>query len=128
MTEFAKELGESKIVKVRRTHGPDESDLKEIALLNRIERYGCSANGMPILEREAGPRQAELTPKLLQLRRAERCKELRSPGVKRTMDKLNRATDLDSQMAAACRSICVGISYLAQDRPVLVHAAKEMTR
>ena len=128
LTGFAKELGESLIVKVRGTLGPDESDHKKITLLNRILRYGCSAGGLPFLEWEADPRHAEIITTLLRLGRAARCKELGSPGVKRTMDEVNRATDLDPEMTAAYRSICMRINYLAQDRPDLMFTAKEMAR
>ena len=56
LKEFAKELGEALIVKIRGVLGPDETDMKDITLLNRIIRYGMSPSGTPYVEWEADPR------------------------------------------------------------------------
>ena len=93
LKDFAKELGEALIVKVRGVLGPDDTDVKEITLLNRIIRYCFTPAGTPYIEWEADPRHVEIITDMLQLKRATKSKELSSPGIKRTMDEVRAATD-----------------------------------
>ena len=61
----------------------------------------------------------------LGLRLAEGTKTLSSPGIKRSMDKVNSGTDLSEDNARTYRSVT---NYLAEDRRDILTVAKEMVR
>ena len=78
-------------------------------------------------EWEADPRHVAIITETLGLRRAE-ARHRVSPGIKRTMDEVNNATDLSEAHARTYRSVCMRINCLAQDRPDILFAAEEMAR
>ena len=81
-----------------------EGDIKEISLLSRIVRYGQTCG-----------RQSRVTWKSSRKRsgrdvQREATKTLSSPGITRSNDKVNDATDLSEDHARTCRTVCNRIS------------------
>ena len=100
--------------------GPGDDDSKELTVLNRVLRW--TANG---IEYEADPRQGE---KLLEGLKLDGpgCKAVATPGQKLSIEQLvgdKSLPDLTFFRALAARA-----NYLAQDRPDLQFAAKEVCR
>ena len=116
------------IVNLRGVISPDVKDAKEIILLNTILKHGYSDSGAAYMEWEPDPRHVEIITEMLGLKRATKSKELSSPGIKRTIDEVNNAVELDAEKAIIYRSICMRINYLAQDRPDIMFAAKELAK
>ena len=111
---FAKQLNEALIEKVRGVLGGDRGDFKTITLLSRIMRYGQTMNGWPFLAWEADPSTWKSSSC------AEATKTLSAPGIKRSMDEVNNATELSEDHARTHRSMCVRINHLAQETGHLV--------
>ena len=80
-------------MKVRGVLGGDEDYLKEITPLNHTLRHGQTMNGWPFLKWEAEPKHVEIITETLGLRRTEGTETQSSPGIKRSMDEVNSATD-----------------------------------
>ena len=108
--------------------GGNEGGLQKITLLNRSVRHGQTMNGWPFLAWEADPRHKEIITETLGLRRAQATKTLSSLGIKRSMDEVNNSTNSSEDHAITHRSVCMRINYLAQYRPDILVAAKEMAR
>ena len=111
-------LGERYTAKLRGILGPDKRDLREISLLNRIVRWGTHG-----IEYEADPRHHEIIIEQLGLHSA---KPVSTPGVKDTSEELS--DPLNEADATLYRSMVARVNYLAQDRPDLSFASKELSR
>ena len=105
-------------MKLRGIVGPDASDTKEITVLNRVIRWTSKG-----LEYEPDPRHAELLIEQLAL---HGCKSLSTPGVKDGEESLSEP--LSPSDASLYRSMTARANYLAQDRPDVCFAVKELAR
>eukprot|EP00973_Karenia_brevis_P012895 1749607-Karenia_brevis.AAC.1 len=97
--------------------GPDVNDSAEITILNRVlswEEWGISY--------EADPRHAEIIVEHLELRSA---KPVISPGSKELNDEKDDAA-LDKDKSSLYRAVVARANYLAQDRPDIQFATKEV--
>ena len=121
---YSDELGKHLIVKVRGTLGPrrDLGDVQEIVVLNRIVRW--VTGDRPRIEMEADARHVPLL--VQQLGLTAKSKAVASPGVKDPTGL--RGEELDAERHAIFRSAAMRLAYLAQDRPELAFAAKEVAR
>ena len=100
--------------------GPGEDSHKEGKMLNRIVRYTTSG-----FEYEAGPRHAQLIIDELGLQDAKAAK---TPGDDRMNEKTDEDCALSDEWTRKFRDIAARINYLAQDRPDIMFAAKEICR
>ena len=101
--------------------GPGKDDAKELTVLNRVLRWTDSG-----IEYEADPRQGEKLVEGLGLDSG--CKSTATPGLKPIIDKLVEDKLLSSSSHTAFRALAARANYLAQDRPDLQFAAKEVCR
>ena len=125
---FARELGKHLIVKIRGVLGPDPSrgDVQGIVILNRILRWLSATPTSPdCIEYEADARHAEILVRQLGL--AAGGKPVATPGVKHKADDPD-GDELVGERRATFRSATMRLAYLAQDRPELQFAAKEVAR
>ena len=123
---FIKDLGEELIVKTRGTLGArrDLGDVGEIVILNRIVRWMPATSTSPErIEMEADSRHVALLAQQLGLQ--GQAKVVVTPGVKHTGD---RGDELDADRRQTYRSAAMRLSYLAQDRPDVCFATKEIAR
>lgn len=126
---FLEEANKKMILKHMGTLGPLQKlgDLKEIRVLNRILRYVQLPYASPdqgYLEWEADPRHREIL--MANQGMTETSKGLGQPGCKR--DAKADETPLDETRKSAYRSDVMRLSYLAQDRPDIQFASKELAR
>ena len=108
---------------IRETHviGHEDGDEKEGKVLNRILRAG--EHGW---ELEADPRHAEL---LIQQLELEGCKGVSSPGTESSdAEEEDNAELTDKEEITKFRGVAARTNYLAQDRPDIAYAAKEVCR
>ena len=105
-------------IKLRGVLGPGISDDKEISLLNRIVRWIEAG-----IEYEPDPRHAEILIEQLGLSGA---KPVSTPGIKESSDDLPEP--LPEADVTTYRSMVARLNYLAQDRPDLSYASKELSR
>ena len=99
--------------------GPELNDDKSMKILNRVLTWTDEG-----LEFEADQRHAEIVVQMLGL---GGCREVSTPGAK------EEATDgdqepVEGEEATLFRAAAARINYLAQDRPELLYAAKEVCR
>ena len=124
--EFAAQLGEKLIVKERGTLGPrkDLGDVSEIVVLNRIVRW-CPAAGdqRERIEIEADARHVAVLAQQMGL--VANSKPAVTPGIK---DDGAYGEELDEARRAIFRSAAMRLAYLAQDRPEICFASKEIAR
>ena len=124
------QMGKSFLVKVVGKLGGDESDLKELCILNRVLRW--TKNGITY---EADPRHAELLIKSLAVGK----RQVRTPGLKRKTSGVEASVDDDLEFAdedepltaaraSLFRSCAARANYLGMDRPDLAFASKELCR
>ena len=71
-------------------------------------RWGETANGTPYIDWEPDQRHAEIVTKHFRLHSG--AKAVGSPGVKRTAEDYERATELEPEQAAAFRSLCMRVN------------------
>jgi hypothetical protein len=107
-------------IKVRGILGEDAEDLKEIRILNRVLRWTQGG-----LEYEADPRHAEIIVKALGV---EKGTGVSTPGVKKKFGDPLDENKPDGGKAKEYRQIMARGNYLAQDRPDIMYAVKELTR
>jgi hypothetical protein len=121
---YAEELGKYLIVKVRGVLGPrkDLGDVQEIVILNRIVRW--VPGDKERIEMEADARHPSLLAQQLGL--TAKSKPVASPGVKDPTGQ--RGAELDAERHSIFRSAAMRLAYLAQDRPEMAFAAKEVAR
>ena len=101
--------------------GPGPNDTKELTVLNRVLRW--TAEG---IEYEADPRQGERLVEGLGLDSG--CKSTATPGLKPMIEKLVDDKVLSAEGHTLFRALAARANYLAQDRPDLQYAAKEVCR
>lgn len=117
---FLKLLEERFEVKTARV-GPDDDELKEARVLNRIVRY--TAEGW---EYEPDQRHAELIVEEMQMGSA---KSVETPGEKmKEWEREAKAEKLESEKATKYRQVAARANYMAQDRPDVMFAVKEICR
>ena len=97
---FRGQLDLELITKVRGLLGPDEGQVRDITLLNRIVRYTPGTNGRPQVEWESDPRHVEIITATLGLRSCTTSKGVACPGVNRSLEDTNAATDLSPEAAS----------------------------
>ena len=127
---FEKELGKHLIVKNRGILGPcpEEGDVSEIIVLNRILRWCVSEGGtVERIEWEADPRHVDIV--IAQLGLDPKSKPVATPGIRPPAVE-NEAGDkqLTGEDVVRFRSVCMRIAYLAQDRPEIQFSSKEAAR
>ena len=123
---FLSELQKTMIANVEGVLGPDPSqgDQLEVTCLNRIFRWVRGVGGTPdSIEIEADPRHVEIIVHQLNLIKG---KSVGTPGVKRAP--CEDAKTLSPQEATRFRSLAMRAAYLAEDRPELKFATKELAR
>ena len=114
------ELKKKYIVKMRGVLGPGKEDAKEVVVLNRVLAWdGCD------FSYEADPRHVEMILRDLEL---ESCKAAATPGVKQGSNELRDETLLDRGRHSVYRSVVARGNFLAQDRPDIRFAVKELCR
>ena len=106
-------------LKMRGILGPENTDAKEIHVLNRLIRW--TPDGITL---EADPKHAE---KMLEDMGMEHCNESVVPGVKEKAGE-DDGEELDPKDAKLFRSVVARANYLAQDRPDVRFACKELCR
>jgi hypothetical protein len=113
-------LGKKYELKLRGVMGSpcNPGSVNELSVLNRIVRW--NANG---IEYEADPRHAEIIISELGLKGS---KVVATPGVKSIIPEL--AEPLGVREVSQFRSLVARANYLAQDRPDIQYAVKELTR
>ena len=95
--------------------------MRELTVLNRVLRWTDEG-----VEYEADPRQAE---KLIEgLGLDSGCKSTATPGLKPVIEKLIDDPPLTASSHTVFRALAARANYLAQDRPDLQFAAKEICR
>ena len=99
--------------------GPDDGDVKDAMVLNRLIHYSVENDETTY---EADPRHAQILVRELNL---EQAKTVSSPGVVR---KDGESEALDPTMTSKYRSLVMRANYLAMDRPDLHYSAKELAR
>ena len=77
---------------------------------------------------KADPRHAQIICSMMGLNRAATAKAVATPGARKTYEELTNVEDLPDEEATIYRSVCMRIGYLAQDRPDIMYASKEMAR
>ena len=98
--------------------------MREVVYLNRVFRWCQPTSGRAeAIEIEAGARHVEILIHQLNLRIA---KSLATPGVKSTSSDIGPALPLEQH--TPFRSMCMRASYLAEDRPDVRFACKEIAR
>ena len=97
--------------------GPDETDVREVSVLNRLVCYGEYATTI-----EADPRHVEILVNTLNLQQG---KSVSSPGVSNDGGDV---TPLEPSDASQYRSLVMRCNYLALDRPDIHFASKELAR
>ena len=118
---LSEQLKKSYQVKVRGILGPDSHDDRCIRILNRVVTWEDDG-----LVYEPDQRHSELIVKQLGL--GESTKALSTPGEKNRMtDESDLAVFVDGDIRSY-RSMTMRASYLAQDRPDITFAAKELAR
>ena len=100
--------------------GGDPKDTKEIRILNRVVRW--TQHG---IEYEADQRHAEIVIDTLGLHGA---KGAPTPGVKECELTEDEETMLEGAEITLYRALAARLNYLAQDRPDIQYAAKEISR
>ena len=126
VAEFSRGLGTKLIVKVRGTLGPrpDMGDVSEIVILNRVVKWVRATVAAPEkIELEADARHVPLLAQQMGLNSVS--KHVVTPGVK---DAGDRGEELDAERRQTYRSAAMRLAYLAQDRPEVAFAAKEIAR
>ena len=115
---LAEELKKVYELKVRAILGPDPRDDKQVRILNRIVSWYESG-----IQYEPDQR-VEIVIKALGL---EKAKSVATPG---TRDKLTPEGErtLEGATATLCMSMVMRLNYLAQDRPDIQFACKELAR
>ena len=106
-------------VKIRGRRGPSKSDVKEIVILGRIVRWTKED-----LEWEADPKHLEILMAGLGFKADS--KPLGQPAAK--MEKCADTTPLKDEQVKQYRSRAMRLSSVAQDRPDLQYASKELAR
>jgi len=124
---FAELLGKRLIVKVCGILGPDPAsgDVQEIVILNRIVRWVRDASGADRLEMEPDPRHVQILRHAMGLK--ENSKGVSFPGTKVTGAWMD-GRELEKGEIVEFRSSAMRGAYLAQDRPEIQFAAKEIAR
>lgn len=114
-------LEEKYELKLRGVLGPgrDPRDTTEITILNRVVKWGGQG-----IEYEADPRHAEIIIKQLGLREG---KAAATPGTKASKGDED-GEPLVGEEATNFRALTARANYLAQDRPDITFAVKELTR
>ena len=97
--------------------GPDETDVQNVAILNRLVHYGPTATTF-----EADPRHVEIILNELNLTTA---KTVSSPGVSGSNPDETLLTGAD---ITRYRSLTMRANYLSLDRPDIAYATKELAR
>ena len=97
--------------------GPDETDVQNVAILNRLVHYGPTATTF-----EADPRHVEIILNELNLTTA---KTVSSPGVSSSNPDETLLTGAD---ITRYRSLTMRANYLSLDRPDIAYATKELAR
>ena len=106
-------------IKIRGRLGPDDTDDKNIRILNRCLEW--RADGLAY---EADPRHAELVVKDLGL---ENSKPMVTPGIKVVVSE-DEDEYLAGEEATAYRRLVARLNFLAQDRHDIAYATKELAR
>ena len=107
-------------VKIRGRLGSGKLDQKEIRILNRIVRW--TPRG---IEYEADQRHAEIIVRDMGL---EKAKGSSVPGQKAKKEERQESRELAPHAATAFRAMAARANYLAQDRPDIAYACKEVCR
>ena len=114
------ELKQKYIVKMRGILGPEDSDAKEVVVLNRVLSWEGGT-----FKYEADPRHAE---KMLRDMEMEDCNPAATPGTKPGRHDEPDETEIDSGRHRTYRSVVARGNFLAQDRPDIRFAVKELCR
>ena len=99
--------------------GPDEHDVQDAMVLNRLIHYNIAGNETTY---EADPRHVQILINELGLKDA---KDVTTPGVNQ---KDEESKPLDAAMASKYRSLTMRANYLALDRPDIHYSTKECAR
>ena len=117
--EFAKKvLSEKYPTKVRSAMGPESGDDKRATILNRIIRWVDGEVSF-----EGDPKHVE---KMLKDMKLVECKAVLTPGTKEDQKQVDEK--FNNVQARMFRSVAARANYLAQDRPDVRYAAKELCR
>ena len=119
LREFAKNLGEKYMVKIRGVLGHEHGDDKQITLLNRVLQWDDA--GISI---EADPRHAELV--LREMGLDESSKGSSTTGCKVEDDE--DMENLNKEESTKFRSLTARLNYMCSDRPDLQFSVKELCR
>lgn len=128
--QFVADLKTEMLANVEGVLGPDptQGDEQEVVCLNKIFRYVRGQTGNPdgaTIEIEADPRHADIIIQSLGL--ASASKAVVTPGLKQKVDAA-ADTPLPANEAQAYRSLTMRAAYIAEDRPDLKFATKELAR
>jgi len=124
--QFVSDLGTEMIANVEGVLGPDPSkgDSLEVVCLNKIFRWVPGTVGNPdAIEIEADPRHVDIITHTLGLTKAS--KAVVTPGLK---DKGTAGTPLRDEDIRTFRSLTMRAAYIAEDRPDIKFATKELAR
>lgn len=114
------EMNKRFLIKVLGKLGPDEGDVKELRILNRVLRW--SPEG---IHYEADPRHAEI---LLAGLAGVGERAVTTAGVRSKHAEGEEGAELSAQDAGLFRSLAARANYLAMDRADIAYAAKELCR
>ena len=128
--QFTADLKIEMLANVEGVLGPDptQGDGQEVVCLNKILRYFRGQTGNPdgaTIEIEADPRHADIIVQSLGL--ANALEAVVTPGLKQKVDAA-ADTPLPANEAQAYRSLTMRAAYIAEDRPHLKFATKELAR
>ena len=115
---LAEYLGSKLKLKLRGVLGPDEDDMKQITILNRIVTWGAHS-----LTFEADTRHGEIVVNALL---EANCNSVVTPGTKDSASEENMY--LAKQSASLYRACAARLNFLSQDRPEIQYAVKEVCR
>ena len=107
-------------IKLSAVLGPERNDDKSVRILNRIVTWTEDA-----LEYEADQRHAELIIQELDL---ERARPMSTPGTIDRQPEDDDEKELTSKEATMYRRLVARLNYIAQDRPDIQYATKELCR
>ena len=116
---LAEELKKVYELKVRAILGPDPRDDKQVRILNRIVSWNNSG-----IQYEPDQRHVEIVIKALGL---EKAKPVSTPGIREHLTPEGDKA-LEGATATLYRSMVMRLNYLAQDRPDIQFACKELAR
>ena len=117
---FEQALGEKLEVKVRARLGPEKADAKSVRILNRIVEWRPDG-----IRYEADQRHVEEVVKALGLGES---KAAVSPGVRETEQSAEDGEKLGASDTRWFRGLVAKLNFVAQDRPDIQYATKEVCR